>query len=159
MAESNLPPDDDSDAPRPKWLGVFIVVMMVLVSLGVANVGWLIMRPDPVENKQDVALQSRPELLAGKELVKGSDCMRCHGWDRKFVGPSFVSIAQKYSAQSDAQSYIAGKIRGGSVGVWGNVIMPRHPQISDEQSLQMAGWILAATPSASSTASPAEEAK
>ena len=53
MAESPLPPDDDSDASRPKWLGVFIVVMMVLISLGVANVGWLIMRDSPSEKAQN----------------------------------------------------------------------------------------------------------
>ena len=100
---------------------------------------------------------------AARKLVEGADCLRCHGWERTYVGPSFVNIAVEYHARSDASQYLAGKIRGGSVGVWGNVIMPRHPQISDEQSLQMASWILAATPSASSsassTASPAEEAK
>ena len=70
--------------------------------------------------------------------------MRCHGLDRKFVGPGFTEIAQKYGAQADAQSYLAGKIRSGSVGVWGNVIMPRHPQVSEADALQMASWVLSA---------------
>lgn len=152
------PIDDEENYPqRPRWIGWLIGLVMLAAALGVANIGWRIMRVSSAEQATDVLVQNHPELAAAKKLVEQSDCMRCHGWDRKFVGPSFVSIAQKYIAQSDAQSYIAGKIRGGSVGVWGNVIMPRHPQISDEQSLQMASWILAATPSAS--ASPAEEAK
>ena len=86
-------------------------------------------------------------LAEGKKLVEASDCMRCHGWERTYVGPSFVNIAVEYHARSDAQQYLAGKIRGGSVGVWGNVIMPRHPQISEEDALQMARWVLSAEPS------------
>lgn len=144
--------DEENYPPKPRWIGWLIVLVMVAAALGVANIGWRIMRVSSAEQATDTLVQSHPELAAGKKLVEQSDCMRCHGWDRKFVGPSFVSIARKYSAKSevagDAHSYVAGKIRGGSVGVWGNVIMPRHPQLSDEQSLQMASWILAAKPNA-----------
>ena len=76
--------------------------------------------------------------------------MRCHGWERNYVGPSFASIAQRYQARSDAETYLAGRIRGGSVGEWGNVIMPRHPQISEQQALQMARWLLAVKAGAAS---------
>ena len=92
----------------------------------------------------DALVAAKPELAAARKLVEGADCMRCHGLDRKFVGPGFTEIAQKYGSQLDAQSYLAAKIRSGSVGVWGNVIMPRHPQISEADSLQMALWVLSA---------------
>ena len=49
--------------------------------------------------------------------------------------------------QKNAAEYLAGNIRDGSVGVWGNVIMPRHPQISAENSLQMARWLMVVEPS------------
>jgi len=43
-----LPPDADDegdDAPhRPRWLGWALVVFMLLVALGVFNIGWRIMR-------------------------------------------------------------------------------------------------------------------
>ena len=145
MSQDNDPrPYEEDETPdRPKWIGWAIVIFMAMVAFGVANVGWLIMRPDPVENKQDVALQLRPELLAGKELVKGSDCMRCHGFERSYVGPTFADIGQRYAARADGAQYIAGKIREGGAGEWGRNIMPRHPDISEQQALQMAEWILA----------------
>lgn len=158
--------DEENYPPKPRWIAWLIGLVMVACALGVANIGWRIMRVSSAEKATDVLVAKHPELAVGKKLVEKSDCMRCHGWDRKAVGPSFTSVAEKYSGQSDAQSYIAGKIRGGSVGVWGNVIMPRQPQISEEQSLQMARWLLVAAEAAanadtakasvdSSTSSPA----
>ncbi|MPM13260.1 hypothetical protein SDC9_59616 [bioreactor metagenome] len=139
--------EDNGDAPRrPKWIVWALVIFMGMVALGVANVGWLIMRPNPAADAMAALLEKRPELAAGKALVEGSDCMRCHGLQRTYVGPSFEAISAKYAQQSDAVDYLANKIRKGSVGTWGNVIMPRHPQISDEQSRQMAEWVMAVPP-------------
>ncbi len=121
---------------------------MVMVVLGVANVGWLIMRPAPGSQALDAVMRERPELAAGKALVEGSDCMRCHGLRRNYVGPSFEAISAMYQGRSDAADHLARKIREGSVGTWGNVIMPRHPQITAEQSMQMAAWVMAVPPAA-----------
>ena len=145
--------DEENYPPRPRWIGWAIVILMVAAALGVANVGWLIMKVNPQETAAAERVEQYPELAAGKKLVETSDCMRCHGWERNYVGPSFANITAKYGAQADAETYLAGKIRGGSVGVWGNVIMPRHPQISEQQSLQMARWLLAVPPAAAA-ASP-----
>ncbi|MDR2297886.1 MAG: c-type cytochrome [Comamonas sp.] len=143
------PIDDEENYPaRPRWIGWLIGLVILAAVLGVANIGWRIMRVSSAEQAADALVQSQPELAAGKKLVEQSDCMRCHGWDRKFVGPAFASIADKYRERSDAQAYLAGKIRSGSVGVWGNVIMPRHPQISEADSLQMARWVMSAKASA-----------
>ncbi|WP_323745880.1 c-type cytochrome [Diaphorobacter caeni] len=137
-------PYDEDDAPnRPKWIGWALVIFMVLVVIGVLNVGWLIMRPTPASEAMAAVIAAQPELAVGQSAVEASDCMRCHGVQRKAVGPSFADIASKYAQQADAKEYLARKIREGSVGTWGNIIMPRHPQISEEQSLQMAGWVLA----------------
>ncbi|MDR3005997.1 MAG: c-type cytochrome [Acidovorax sp.] len=138
--------DEDNYPARPRWMGWAIAVFMLAAALGVANIGWRIMKVSPAEQAADALLQQHPELAAGKKLVESSDCMRCHGWERNYVGPAFVSIAERYRSQGDAEAYIARKIREGSVGVWGNVIMPRHPQIDEAQSLQMAQWLLAVRP-------------
>lgn len=138
--------DEENYPPRPRWIGWLIGLVMLAAALGVANIGWRIMRVSSAEKAGEALVQKHPELAQGKKLVEQSDCLRCHGWERHYVGPAFVDIAQKYQSQSDAQQYLAGKIRGGSVGVWGNVIMPRHPQISEEQSLLMARWVLSARP-------------
>ena len=146
--------DDEQYPPKPRWIGWAIIVFMVLCALGVFNIGVRIMQPDPPP--ADAALAT-PEMQAARKLVDGSDCMRCHAIDRKAVGPGFVQVAERYASQADAQTYIADKIRNGSVGVWGNVIMPRHPQIAESEALQMAAWVMAhapATASASDAAAP-----
>lgn len=138
--------DEDNYPARPRWVGWAIVIFMAAAALGVANIGWRIMQVSPAEKAAEALVQQRPELAAGKKLMETSDCMRCHGWDRKYVGPAFVSVAERYRNQTDAEQYLAGKIRSGSVGVWGNVIMPRQMQVNDEQALQIARWLLAAQP-------------
>lgn len=141
---------DDEPASRPKWLGWLIIIGMIAVVLGLLNLGVRLYLGTPSEQstaqRVHELVQQRPELAQGKAAIESNSCMRCHGVDRKFVGPSFVQVAQRYGAQSDAQSYIAQKIREGSVGAWGNVIMPRHPQVTQAQAEAMADWILALPP-------------
>ncbi len=142
----------DDDAPqRPKWLGAVIVAIMLAVVLGLVNVGWLIMKPDPIDAAQAARVQASPALQAGQRLVQSNDCMRCHMAERKAVGPGYQDIAMRYQARSDAAAHLAGKIRNGSVGEWGRVIMPRHPQISPADAELMARWVLSHTPASAAT--------
>ena len=149
-----LPPDEDDDAPqRPRWLGWAIVVFMLLVALGVFNIGWRIMRgpaqPAPVPA---ASASAEARIAAGKALVEGSDCMRCHGMARHYVGPAYQQIADRYRERADAAEYLARRIREGGAGEWGRAIMPRHPHLTEEQSLLMAGWLLSLPAQASTGA-------
>ena len=126
-----------------------LLIFLALLSAGVAKAET---GPRPAAEAMQAVIDARPELAVGKSLVESSDCMRCHGIERNFVGPSFAAIADRYKSQPDAVDLLAGKIRNGSVGVWGNVIMPRHPQISEEQSRQMADWLMAVPPKPTETA-------
>ncbi len=144
-----LPPgadDEGDDAPqRPRWLGWALVVFMLLVALGVFNIGWRIMRGPAVgatTAAAAAAVTADAQLAAGKALVEGNDCLRCHGLVRHYVGPSFQQIAGRYRGREDAAEYLARKIREGGAGEWGRAIMPRHPHIDTAQSLQMAAWLL-----------------
>lgn len=144
-----LPPgadDEGDDAPqRPRWLGWALVVFMLLVALGVFNIGWRIMRGSAVgatTAAAAAAVTADAQLAAGKALVEGNDCLRCHGLVRHYVGPSFQQIAGRYRGREDAADYLARKIREGGAGEWGRAIMPRHPHIDTAQSLQMAAWLL-----------------
>lgn len=144
-----LPPgadDEGDDAPqRPRWLGWALVVFMLLVALGVFNIGWRIMRGPAVgatTAPAAAAVTADAQLAAGKALVEGNDCLRCHGLVRHYVGPSFQQIAGRYRGREDAADYLARKIREGGAGEWGHAIMPRHPHIDTAQSLQMAAWLL-----------------
>lgn len=144
-----LPPgadDEADDAPqRPRWLGWALVVFMLLVALGVFNIGWRIMRGPAVgatTAAAAAAVTADAQLAAGKALVEGNDCLRCHGLVRHYVGPSFQQIAGRYRGREDAADYLARKIREGGAGEWGRAITPRHPHIDTAQSLQMAAWLL-----------------
>jgi cytochrome c len=67
-------------------------------------------------------------------------CLACHGLDSKLVGPGFKEVAGKYSARADAVTYLAGKIRSGGSGVWGQVPMP--PQtLADDDAKRIARWL------------------
>jgi len=135
--------DLDDDAPaRPRWLAWLIAIVLLAVVLGLLNIGRLILRTDPV----DAAIAARPGLAAAQARVEASDCMRCHAAVRQAVGPSFQDIAARHANRADAVAFLAGKIRNGSVGDWGRVIMPRHPQIADDDARRMAEWVLAHRP-------------
>ncbi|MDR0227352.1 MAG: c-type cytochrome [Burkholderiaceae bacterium] len=133
--------DEDQPPSRPRWLGWAIVVFMLLVALGVFNIGWRIMR-GPAAAPVAATGTADARLAAGKALVEGNDCMRCHGMVRHYVGPSFQQIAQRYRDRADAAEHLARRIREGGAGEWGRAIMPRHPQLTEDQSLQMAAWLL-----------------
>lgn len=79
----------------------------------------------------------------GKRLVEQSDCKSCHAVDRLVNGPSFQAIAQRYRSNVDfAVPSIYRKIIYGGAGNWGKSYMTPHPQIREEEAIQMALWIL-----------------
>lgn len=145
---------EETPPPRPRWLGWALMVFMALVVLGMLNLAWRMLQPGPNVVNAVSAAQSasgvgghgsaaQPSLAtAGLRLVEGSDCLRCHGMERHYVGPSFQQIAARYREQPDAVDYLARKIRNGSVGEWGRIVMPRHPQLSEAQAREMAQWLV-----------------
>jgi cytochrome c len=78
----------------------------------------------------------------GRTLIEGSDCLSCHQWNRKSIGPSYVDVAQKYHGDSRAISRLVRKIREGGSGVWGNVVMAAHPTLTNEQASAMVAYIM-----------------
>jgi cytochrome c len=81
--------------------------------------------------------------LADDEFYKTKNCFACHRVDRNTLGPSFKSIAAKYADDKDADVRLAKKIREGGAGVWGSTPMPPQNQVSEDESLTLARWILA----------------
>ncbi len=81
--------------------------------------------------------------MANESLAKSKNCLACHNIDRKVIGPSFKSIAQRYAGQRDAATKLATKIIKGGGGVWGPVPMPANTQVSPAQAKELAAWVLA----------------
>lgn len=80
------------------------------------------------------------------DLARKNGCMACHGLVHKQVGPGFAQIADRYRNDAEASTRLAGKIRDGSVGTWGRVIMPRQSQVSGADSQALATWVLSQSP-------------
>jgi cytochrome c len=79
---------------------------------------------------------------AGKRLIEGGTCLACHQYERKSIGPSYAAVAQKYKGDTGAPAHLMRKIRQGGKGVWGEVMMPPHPQLSERETGQMVAYIM-----------------
>ena len=155
-------PEDDTPPQRPRWLAAALIVAVLVVVTGMLTVGWRTLQAGNSEGKairsstattasaSTVVAAASPTtpatLAAGMAAVNASDCIRCHGVDRRYVGPAFKRVAARYQGRPDAVEYLAGKIRNGGAGEWGRAIMPRHPQLSEEQAQQMAQWVMSLPP-------------
>lgn len=79
---------------------------------------------------------------AGLKLAQDKSCMRCHAVERHYVGPSFAQVADRYRGDSGAAERLTQRIRQGSVGAWGRVIMPRQPHVTEADAAVLADWIV-----------------
>lgn len=96
--------------------------------------------------------------LKGKDLMAKSDCMACHSVDAKIVGPGFKEIAAKYKGDKTATAKLTEKVIKGGAGVWGEIPMSPHPQLSNADATEMVTYILSLAPGAT-PAKPATPAK
>lgn len=78
----------------------------------------------------------------GKELIAKSDCLTCHKEDTKVIGPAYKDVAKKYEASDANVKLLAGKIIAGGQGVWGEIPMSAHPQVSQADAEAMVRYIL-----------------
>ena len=80
------------------------------------------------------------EGAAAQALLRKHSCVACHAMDGKLLGPSFKDIANKHGARADAAVYLAGRIKSGGSGVWGQIPMP--PQLlSDDDAGALGRWL------------------
>jgi len=79
-------------------------------------------------------------------IAKQNACLGCHAINKKIVGPSFESVAQKYRADSNAQAFLKNKIAKGGAGSWGVVPMPANSKLTDADLSLLSSWILRGAP-------------
>lgn len=90
-------------------------------------------------NASTPVASAAPAAGAPTEFLQKNSCTACHAANQKLVGPSWNDISKKHAGKSD---YLAGKIKSGSVGVWGNIPMP--PQtLPVEDAKKIADWLAA----------------
>lgn len=80
--------------------------------------------------------------LLSNPLFAQTDCKACHLMYKKSVGPSFLSIRERYWQDSDALDKLIQKIILGGMGNWGSYIMSAHPQLKVEDVWDMVKMIL-----------------
>src|SRR5690606_7506067 len=81
-------------------------------------------------------------FAAGRRLIEGSTCLACHRLDEPSIGPAYAQVAERYRDDPGATAHLVAKIRDGGSGVWGDVMMPPHPQLSEAEASQMVAYIL-----------------
>lgn len=125
-----------------------IVAVMAALMLGVAACGSKQENKNVEDYGTPEAADSSPkvssaELIAqGESLVKASDCKTCHHAVNKIIGPSHTDVAKKYEFTQANVEYLAGKIKEGGAGVWGEVPMTAHPDLSQADAEKMARYVL-----------------
>ena len=62
--------------------------------------------------------------------------------ERKIVGPSYADVAAKYESTDENVELLAGRVIAGSVGTWGEIPMPAHPTLSEEDAKDLAKFVL-----------------
>ncbi|MFS4491465.1 ThuA domain-containing protein [Maribacter sp. 2308TA10-17] len=101
---------------------------------------------DYLEGMDKVAMslghQQVSAAVTGKALTLGMDCKSCHKEAEASIGPNYLEIAQKYKDDKGATTYLQKKIKEGGSGVWGDVMMAAHPNISSDDTRQIATYIM-----------------
>jgi len=80
----------------------------------------------------------------GLGTLRTSDCLNCHAFDARLIGPSFADIRKRYPYSQAHVDGLSRHILQGTSGAWGSIKMPNHPELTMEQAAACVTWILKA---------------
>jgi cytochrome c len=86
----------------------------------------------------NLQIKSYAKSRAPLQLMMSSNCMNCHTFRNKLIGPSFLEISNK---KKNAEELVK-HVKEGSKGVWGDVVMPSHPELQLPDIEKMVQWIM-----------------
>lgn len=99
--------------------------------------------PSTSETTSSSDLSSNPVYQKGLELTGKYQCPTCHKIDEKLTGPAYREVANKYAGADEATiSKLAKKVIEGGSGVWGEVPMTPHPNVTEQEAKDMVAYIL-----------------
>jgi cytochrome c len=91
----------------------------------------------------ETSITDNPDYKAGFDLIAKSDCFTCHKVDDAVTGPSYRDVANKYASQAPGIiPQLAEKIIKGGTGVWGQVPMLPHPNVTQADAEAMVKYVL-----------------
>ena len=82
------------------------------------------------------------QIAEGQTLLDKSDCKTCHHPTNKIIGPSHTDVAKKYEFTEANVKLLANKIIQGGQGVWGEIPMTAHVDITVIDAEKMARYVL-----------------
>jgi cytochrome c len=82
------------------------------------------------------------QIAEGEALVKAGDCKTCHHPTNKIIGPSHTEVAKKYEFTEANVKLLATKIIQGGQGVWGQIPMTAHVDVTTADAEKMARYVL-----------------
>jgi len=83
---------------------------------------------------------SNPDYQKGLALIAKNDCLTCHKVSEKLVGPAYKDVANKYTSADISK--LADKVLKGGTGVWGQIPMTPHPNLSKDDAEQIVKYIM-----------------
>ncbi|MGC8518928.1 MAG: c-type cytochrome [Steroidobacteraceae bacterium] len=89
-----------------------------------------------------LALPAIAAMPPGEQVARGSNCFSCHAVGHKVVGPAFAAIARRFAHQPGAKAVLVHAVKFGHVGTWGDIPMPPHPNLTEQQLDQVVSWVL-----------------
>jgi len=93
-------------------------------------------------SKSTASAAPAPSGKDGKALIEASDCRTCHHDKDKLIGPAYAEVAKKYPNTDENVKHLAAKVMAGGTGVWGQIPMVAHPNISQEDAEAMVKYVL-----------------
>lgn len=126
--------DGTSAADSSSGAGVSATSRQSEVDTSVNNIG--------TDRTPETSAAQEENYKKGENLIAMSDCMACHNIDQKLVGPAYNDVAKKYEFNDKNINYLSQKIIKGGSGVWGQVPMSPHPDLSVEDAKEMAKYVL-----------------
>ena len=78
----------------------------------------------------------------GLSTLRTSNCLSCHAFDARLIGPSFADIRKRYAYSQANVEDLSRRILEGASGTWGRIKMPSHPELTMDQAAACVTWIL-----------------
>ncbi|MGR3809376.1 PQQ-dependent sugar dehydrogenase [Jiulongibacter sp. NS-SX5] len=98
---------------------------------------------DPIEMASSHATADEvASFSVGKQLIESSDCISCHQFDGKSIGPSYMQVAERYANTTKNRELLIDKVINGGSGVWGEHGMSAHPDLAKADAARMVDFIL-----------------